>query len=192
MKFLYSFFFILSAALMLGSCTPITSKNQPGVNQAKFPKSMIGKFDLYYPEGLSPDGEPVGKVIITENTMTMTTENENTVTPLGDSLFLSTIGKNYYLCMGAAPSFSVFKVVMGKKELQFYTMSSEDFISKEDLEAYFKDVEEITTVNESEDENSEPTESVSYSVTIDDSKLEDFFNSSIPSKNPFILKKTKK
>ena len=192
MKFLYSFITILTAALMFGSCTPITSKNQPGVNQTKFPKSMIGKFDLYYPDGLSPDGGSVGTVIISENSMTMTTESENSVTPLGDSLFLSTIGKNYYLCMGAAPSFSVFKVVVGKKELKFYTMSSEEFITKEDLQKYFSDVEEITTVDESEDDSSEPVESVSYSVTIDDSKLEDFFSSSIPSKNPFILKKKAK
>lgn len=190
MKFIYSSILVIITTFMIGSCTPVTSKNRPGTNEASFPKSMIGTYELYYPETFNPDGKSAGTVTISEKELTINTDDNKSVTKLGDSLFLSKIGKTYYLCMGEAPEYNVMKVVPGKKELKFYTLSCQIFVAKEDLDKYFKDVEEVKTVEEGED--GETSESITYSVTIDDAKLEDYFNSALPLEDPFILKKAKK
>ena len=191
MRFLYSSILFAAITLMMASCTSVTSKNQPGTNQTSFPKEMMGTYELFYPEEFDPEGTSAGKVVISSNEMTMITEDNNSSSKLGDSLYLSKIGKTYYLCLGEKPALSVFKVVTGKKEIKFYSMYAEMFTTKEDIEKYFADVEEVKTVTEGE-EGTDPVESISYSVTIDDAKLEDYFNSGYASKDPFILKKAKK
>lgn len=191
MRIFYSSFLFAITTLFIASCTVITSRNQPGNNQTNFPKEMRGTYDFFYPEGFGMGSESLGKVIISKTEMKMDIDDKITVSSLGDSLFLSKIGAHYYLCMGAKPEFSVFQVEIGKKELKFYSMASEIFVDKENLQNYFSDVEEDITYSEDEEgQDSIPTST--FLVTINDSKLENYFKSEIPSKDPFILKKSKK
>lgn len=100
-------------------------------------------------------------------------------------MYVSTIGKTTYLSLGEQPYFTVFKVAYSGKDILLYPMYANQGTTKEQLEPYFSNVEEvIPEVVEGE----EPGD-VSYSVTIDDKKLDAYFKSDIPLKDPYRLKR---
>ncbi|MES2557081.1 MAG: hypothetical protein V4604_13075 [Bacteroidota bacterium] len=184
-----SFRFLTIGALALisfASCTIVTSTNIPGETATKFPKNLSGKYILEYPEELSMLAVEGSDTYITFKGDEMIIDNTDgqTIAKLGDSLFFSTIGKQQYLSFGVSPQINVFKVVKKGKDLQLFSMCG-DVTSSSDLTGFFSDVKEVAG---EVDENGEAGPS-SYEVTIDDKKLDGYFKSSIPMKEPFLLKK---
>lgn len=186
-----AFFLTGLLLLTLASCTPVTSTNMPGEKLDKIPKNLLGTFELQYPGDLAElTADPASKTYVTlkSDRIQMTDQNGDSETLLGDSLYFSKIGKQVYLSMGESPDFTVFKVVKKGKDIQLFCMYSESEINSDNLSPFFSNVTEI----EGEpDENGEPG-MVSYRVTIDNSKLDSYFKSDLPMKDPFILKKSSK
>lgn len=184
------YYFLLFAGLLLlnSSCTGVSSKNLPGTKVSSFPKKMIGEFEVVYPEdfaALMGGDEAKTYVTFTKNEMSFKNVEGETTTVIGDSLYVSTIGKTTYLSMGEQPYFTVFKVAYSGKDILLYPMYANQGTTKEQLEPYFSNVEEvIPEVVEGE----EPGD-VSYSVSIDDKKLDAYFKSDIPLKDPYRLKR---
>jgi hypothetical protein len=173
----------------MSSCTPVTSTNVPGKKVNNIPKDMRGKFELVYPESFSGLMEESGeKTFITFKADEMVTFSESeSVTKLNDSLFVSSIGKQWYISLGAEPELTVFKVVKKGKSFELYPMYSMESITADNLRPYFTDVKEIISEG---DENGEGVSS--FNVTIDDARLASYFDSELPSKEAFKLVKTKK
>jgi hypothetical protein len=173
-------------ALALTSCTVVTATNLPGKTSAKIPKNICGTYGLEYPgdlAALAGEGDDQTVVTLKSDRVLIQNTDGTTETMLGDSLFYSTIGKQGYLSLGAAPNLSVFKVVKSGKDVHLYSLCSEEYVTGDDLGKHFAKVEEIP---------GEPTESgeagtPSFLVTIDDKKLDSYFKSTIPMKDPFKL-----
>jgi hypothetical protein len=186
----YSTFFIALLLLLNTACTGVTSTNLPGKKTTSFPKKMIGEFEVIYPEdfaALIGDSEDAKTyVTFTKNVMTFKNIDGETSTDLGDSLYVSVIGKTTYLSMGEQPSFTIFKVGYSGKDILLYPMYANQGTTKEQLQPYFADVQEIMPEYV---EGEEPGD-VSFSVTIDDKKLDSYFKSDIPLKEPYRLKRT--
>jgi len=185
MNILRSCAFIGLVIVSLASCTVVTSTNVPGKKATKFPKAMLGKFELQYPESLSmlaSEGEPT-YVIFKADRMIIDNSEGQTTNMIGDSLFFSTIGKQQYLSLGVEPNISVFKIVKNGKNFDFFSMCSGEAVSLSDLEYYFSKVEEIPGEVDEEGEAG----ASSYSVTIDDAKLDGYFKSKLPMSEPFKL-----
>ncbi|MDH4473507.1 MAG: hypothetical protein QE487_12940 [Fluviicola sp.] len=183
-------FFTIGALVLiaLASCTIVTTTNIPGKTATKFPKNLNGKYVLEYPEALSMLAVEGADTHITfkGNEMIIDNAEGQTVAKLGDSLFFSTIGKQQYLSFGVSPQINVFKLVKTGSDIQLFSMCG-DVTSSDDLNSFFSNVKEIPG---EADENGEVGAS-SYEVTIEDDKLDDYFNSSVPMKEPFLLKKVK-
>ncbi|ASS47297.1 MAG: hypothetical protein A3D31_15750 [Candidatus Fluviicola riflensis] len=181
-------FFTIGALVLISitSCTIVTSTNVPGKTATKFPKNMSGKYILQYPEELSMLAVEGSDTYVTFKGDEMIVDNTDgqTITKLGDSLFFSTIGKQQYLSFGVSPQINVFKVVKNGKNIELFSMCG-DVTSSGDLTNFFSNVKEIPG---EVDENGD-TGAASYEVTIIDGKLNDYFESSIPMKEPFVLKK---
>lgn len=178
---------LFSAILVLiavSSCTPVTSVNVPGKQQQKFPKKMIGKYSIHFPESLSMFEGQVNGVEFKSSAMILETADEKNESKLGDSLFYSMIGKDMYLSIGSPGNYTVLKVVLKKKEIEMYSMYCSGELTTEQLNPYFKKVS-IIDEKTSEEEDKMP----SYLVEIDDAKLAEYFNGSLPMKEPIILKK---
>lgn len=173
-------------ALLLSSCTAITTTNIPGKKASKIPKNLLGKYTLQYPESFAALAEGnTATVTFLSDRMVVTDASGTTETMLGDSLFFSSIGKQWYISLGGEPSFTVLRIEKKEKNLQLFPMYIENLVTQEDLQKYFTKVEEVPG---EPDENGETGES-SFVVTIDDKKLDSFFRSGLPSGDPFILKK---
>jgi len=183
--------FIGLFTLLLSSCTPVTSTNLPGKKANEVPKAMRGKFELIYPEtfaGLMEESGEKTFVTFKADGLLMDSDEEK-MSKLNDSLFISSIGKQWYISLGAAPELNVFKVVKKGKSFELYPMYSMETITSDDLTPYFSNVKE--EVSEA-DENGEGGGVASFNVTIDDSKLDSYFKSALPSSEPFKLVKAKK
>lgn len=177
--------------IAFASCTNVSSTNVPGKKLSSFPKKMNGDFELILPEDFASifGGEDVKTYVSFKGTkMTLNNIEGETVTELGDSLYVSSIGKSYYLSMGEAPNYTVFKVVIAGKDLQLFPMYVDQGVTKEQLVPYFEKVEEI--MGEPAEDQTEGD--ISFSVTIKDDKLEDYFKSDLPLKDFYLLKRTKK
>lgn len=178
------FIYLACCLLSLASCTIVTSSNTPGKLQKAFPKKIIGEYEMKYPSSLETMAEGTGvssTVSISKTSISIKTGDEVTNLALNDSLFYSTIGKQGYLSLGTAPNFTVLRLVRNGSDLELYTMNGSGSLSKEDLTPFFKEVvEEIDR-----DENDEET--ISYKVTIDDAKLEKYFQSELVDKDPIRL-----
>jgi hypothetical protein len=176
--------FIGLVIISLASCTIVTSTNVPGKKATKFPKSLIGKYELQYPEALSMlAGEVPTYVTFKADRMIIDNTEGQTTNMIGDSLFLSTIGKQVYISLGVEPNISVFKIVKSGKNLELFSMCSSEGVTLSDLENYFSKVEEIPGEVDDEGEVGES----SYTVTIDDAKLDSYFKSKLPMSDPFKL-----
>lgn len=145
---------------------------------------MIGEYELKYPSSMEAMAETAGvssTVSISKTSISIKTGDEVTNLMLNDSIFYSTIGKQGYLSLGAAPNFTVLRIVRNGSNLELFTMNGGGSMSKDDLTPFFKEVtEEIDS-----DENGEET--ISYKVTIDDTKLEKYFQSELVDKDPIRL-----
>lgn len=176
--------------LALASCTVVTSTNLPGSKLDEIPKNLRGKYEVQYPGDLAElTADPDAKSYVTfkADRMVMTSKDGDSETMLGDSLFFTKIGKQIYISLGVAPDLTVFKVLKKGKDIQLFSMYSEEAIGTAELSPYFSKVEEIPG---EPDENGEPG-LPSYKVTIDDKKLASYFESGLSMQDPFILKKTK-
>lgn len=181
-------FFTISALVLisLASCTIVTTNKVPGKNVTKIPKNLLGKYTLEYPTSV---GEAVGsdsKTLVTIKATELIIDNgeERVTYKLGDSLHFSAIGEQQYLSLGAAPQINLFKLVKTGKNIHLFTMSC-SMTSSGDFNDFFTNVKEIPG---EPDENGNPG-FPSYEVTIDEEKLDDYFESDLPMKDPFILKK---
>jgi len=173
------------------SCTPVTSTNLPGKKLDAIPKNMRGKYELVYPGEIGAmmgDSDAKTIVTLTADEMIFNGVDGESVSKLNDSLFITKVGKQIYLSMGAAPEFNVCKVVKNGSTFEFYPMYSAEYITAEALAPYFSNVEEV--IGEPDEETGEPGMS-SFRVTIDEKKLDSYFKSEYPSKDPFKLVKTK-
>ena len=181
-----------SLALNLISCTVITATNVPGRKNESFPKDIIGNYEVEFPKDFAAimEGEEGNKMYITFKSKSIIIKDKEgeTETSLGDSLFFSMIGTNYYLSFGGEPELSIFKLVKKGKTILLYPMYARDDVTEEELLQFF-----TTAVSTSEpSDDSAGMSTSSYSVTIDESKLDAYFKSDIPLKEPYKLIKTKK
>lgn len=184
--------FILAVlALSVTSCVPVTSRNTPGKTLNEVPKTMKGKYELVYPSELGGlmEGEQTKTYVSfqSDGFVFHGEDGQDELSKLNDSLFISKIGKQLYISMGHAPDLTVLKVVKKGKDFELYPMYSSDMVTIEDLSQYFTDVEEV--LGESDEEGNEGISS--FVVTIKDDKLDDYFKSNIPSKDPFKLIRVK-
>jgi|GEM_PF-1193286 len=174
------------------SCTVVTVTNVPGRKNNSFPKDIIGNYEVEFPKDFAAimEGEEGNKMYITFNTNSIVIKDKEgeTTTNLGDSLYFSMIGTNYYLSFGGEPELSIFKLVKNKKSILLYPMYAREDVTEEELSHYFTSV--VSTSEASDDSVGMSTSS--FSVTIDESKLEAYFMSDIPLKEPYKLIKKKK
>lgn len=176
------FFFFLVLFATMASCTMITSKNLPGKSKSSFPKEMQGTYNFVYPETYASMMEGTQmEVVISESRLDMINTQGTSSMVLNDSIYLSTIKKDTYLSIGKAPALTVFKLVKVSTGYELYSMFTDGTASVEDLKPFFKDI--TAKQMDSEDESSDMV----YEVTIDDKKLNKYFNSKYPSKEPFKL-----
>lgn len=186
MKILKFLFFSASLILALSSCTIVTSTNVPGKNAKKFPKSLQGHYQLELGEDFAAFMGDENKMYVTlkSDRMVVNDGTTDTETLLGDSLFVSKIKKSYYLSMGAGTNYTVYKLKKEGNDVIMFPLFAQEGVTANDLKPFFKNVEEIPG---EVDENGEIGPS-SMSVTIEDGKLEDYFNSDLVMKEPFKLK----
>jgi len=174
------------------SCTVVTVTNVPGRKNNSFPKDIIGNYEVEFPKDFAAimEGEEGNKMYITFNTNSIVIKDKEgeTTTNLGDSLYFSMIGTNYYLSFGGEPELSIFKLVKNKQSILLYPMYAREDVTEEELSHYFTSI--VSTSEASDDSVGMSTSS--FSVTIDESKLEAYFMSDIPLKEPYKLIKKKK
>jgi hypothetical protein len=190
MKILKTIIYSAFVALALSSCTVVTSTNVPGKTVTSIPKTLLGHYQLILGEDFSAVLGEDYKMTITfkKDRMVINDGTSDSETMLGDSLFVSMVGKSYYLSMGAGDNYTVYKLKKEGKDLIMYSLFAEEGVTASDLIPFFKSVNE--TPGEV-DENGEVGAST-MSVTIDDSKIEDYFNSEVALKEPYRLKYLKK
>jgi len=183
-------YYIAGILFFLNSCTIITSTNTPGKAESVFPKFMIGKYELIYPEsfqGMMEGADMKTMIEIKSDELIMNSGEGDSHMKLNDSISVTKLGKQYYLCMGKAPVLNVFKVVKEGKNLVLHSMNAKAEVTADQLKPFFS---EVTTTTNTDEETGELTES--YSVTIDDSKIDSYYNSDIIHVEPFTLKRKKK
>lgn len=184
MNFLRFFAFAGILATAMASCTVITSTNVPGKKETKIPKSLLGKYRLEYPGDLASLTEGNETTVTFESDRVIVENAEgSSESILGDSLYYSTIKKQGYLSLGKEPNVSVFRVVKSGRDIHLFTLCASDYVSASDLQQYFLKVEEIPGEMSDEGEPGTP----SFVVTIDDQKLDAYYKSGIPMKDPFKL-----
>ncbi|MEY3236090.1 MAG: hypothetical protein RI883_191 [Bacteroidota bacterium] len=192
MKIARKIFMLGLITLSLISCTVITATNVPGRKNNSFPKDLIGNYEVGFPEDFAAimEGEEGSKMYITfkSNSIIIKDKEGETETALEDSLYFSMIGTNYYLSFGGEPELSIFKLVKSKKSILLYPMYAREDVTQEELSQFFTSV--VSTSESSDDSAGMSTSS--YSVTIDESKLDAYFKSDIPLKEPYKLIKKKK
>jgi len=149
---------------------------------------MLGKFELVYPselEAYMTEADKIEVEIKQKQLTTFDSKGEHTLA-LGDSVYFSKIGKDFYLSLQAAQSFHVFKVQYSGKNIELYSMAPQSGV--EGLEQYCEKIE-----NEDLDGNGEIDDDESLGmflkVTIKDAEIAKYFKSDIPIKTPFLLKR---
>lgn len=182
--------YITGLLIFLNSCTIITSTNAPGTPEKAFPKMMIGKYELIYPEsfqGMMEGADMKTLIEIKSDELIMNSGEGDSHMKLNDSISVTKLGKQYYLCMGKEPSLNVFKVIKKGKDLELHSMNAKEGVTVDQLKQFFS---QVTTNTDLDEETGELTES--YVVTIDDTKIDSYYNSDIIHKEPFTLKRRKK
>lgn len=181
----------LLISLIFISCTHIISSNFPGKEQKQLPASWVGKYDAKLPSFLqfffSGSSQKL-KVEITRNGLVWGTEDSTVSTyTTSDSLRFSETGGHKYISLhNSHNQYTVFRVKETAKGLELYGMSADEDIEQEQLIPYFKNVDLKVS-----DEDSVDTGIKLYEVEIDDSKLNSFFSSKIPAKDPIVLTRKK-
>ncbi len=192
MKSIFKLLGLGCVAFNLISCTVVTATKVPGRKNDAFPKEIIGNYEVVFPKDLAPimEGEEGNKMYIIFKTggIIIKDKEGETETILGDSLYYSMIGTSYYLSFGGEPELSIFKFVKKGKTILLYPMYAKEDVTETELSQFFTDV--VSTSEPSNDSAGMSTSS--YSVTIDESKLEAYFKSDIPLKEPYKLVRMKK
>lgn len=181
--------YITGFLIFLNSCTIITSTNAPGKPEKVFPKSMVGNYELIYPEsfqGMMEGTEMKTTVVIKSDELIMNSGEGDSHMKINDSISVNKLGKDYYLCMGKAPVLNVFKVLKKGKDLELHSMNAKEGVTADQLKPFFS---QVTTNADKDEETGEITES--YVVTIDDSKIDGYYKSDIIHVEPFTLKRKK-
>jgi hypothetical protein len=178
-------FWIASLLLVMTSCTMVTSKNIPGKRKSEFPKEMVGVYDLQYPESMSSlmDGAVGTKIEIKAKQLEMINSEGTNAMVLNDSIFLTTIKKDVYLCLGVEPNVTIFKMVKKGNDYELYGMWTDGNASLEDLKPFFTTIEAKPLETDDPEGNSD----VVIEVTVNEKKLGAYFKSKYPSKEPFKL-----
>ncbi|WP_300663512.1 hypothetical protein [Fluviicola sp.] len=182
--------YIAGMFFFLHSCTIVTSTNAPGKPEKTFPKSMIGSYELIYPEsfqGMMEGTEMKTTVRITPTELVTSNGEGDSHMKINDSISITKLGKQYYLCMGKEPALNVFKVIMKGKDLELHSMNAKSGVTAEQMQPFFSKVSTDSSVDE---ETGEITDS--YIVTIDDSKIDKYYASDLIHVEPFTLKRVKK
>ena len=182
--------YIAGFLIFLSSCTIITSTNAPGKAQKTFPKAMVGSYELIYPEsfqGMMEGAEMKTTVEIKSDELILNSGEGDSHMKINDSISVTKLGKQYYLCMGKAPVLNVFKVIKKGKDLELHSMNAKAEVTVEQLRPFFS---EVTTNSNLDEETGELTES--YVVKIDDKKIDSYYKSDIIHVEPFTLKRIKK
>ena len=181
--------FIAGILFLLNSCTIVTSTNSPGKAESKFPKSMIGNYELIYPEsfqGMMEGSNMKTTVQIKSDELIMDSGEGQSHLKINDSISVNKLGKQYYLCMGKAPVLNVFKIIKKGKDLELHAMNAKEGVTVEQMKPFFSEVKSNSDLDE---ETGEITES--YVVTIDDKKIDSYYKSDIIHVEPFTLKRVK-
>lgn len=181
--------YIAGILLFLNSCTIVTSTNAPGKPEKAFPKAMIGKYELIYPESFQGmmEGADMKTIIeIKSDELIMNSGEGDSHMKLNDSISVNKLGKQFYLCMGKEPALNVFKVIKKGKDWELHSMNAKEGVTADQLKPFFSNVSTNTDLDE---ETGELTES--YIVTIDDRKIDSYYKSDIIHIEPFTLKRTK-
>jgi hypothetical protein len=167
------------AIILFPSCTMILSTNYPGSSEKSLPKEWLGKYEVIttspFPEK-KDSAQPDKKYAIIESTrITWKTSDGDKIYSLNDSLRYSVMySQSRYLSLLMPQGlYAVFKVIKKADTLELYSMSSDDEPKKGELNKYFGKVEKI---KKGEDEY--------FKVTIIEKKLNAYFKSPIPSKEP--------
>lgn len=180
---------IAGLLIFLNSCTIITSTNAPGKAEKAFPKTMIGSYELVYPEsfqGMMEGAELKTTVTIKSDELIMNSGEGDSHMKINDSISVTKLGKQYYLCMGKAPVLNVFKVIKKGKDLELHSMNAKEGVTADQLRPFFS---QVTINSDVDEETGEITDS--YTVTIDDKKIDSYYKSDIIHKEPFMLKRQK-
>ncbi|AEA43919.1 hypothetical protein [Fluviicola taffensis] len=181
--------YIAGIILLLNSCTIVTSTNAPGKPEKAFPKSMIGSYELIYPEsfqGMMEGAEMKTTIEIKSDELIMNSGEGDSHMKINDSISINKLGKQYYLCMGRSPVLNVFKVVKKDKDFEFHSMNAKEGVTADQLRPFFS---EVTTTSDLDEETGEITDS--YTVKIDDKKIDSYYKSDIIHVEPFTLKRVK-
>ena len=174
------FFFLLAAFVCLFSCTNIVVQNQPAKGQEEFPDFMLGKFELVYPESFREllNGADAGETQIIEITakeMSFRTGDSIVRQVLNDSVAICKIKSDYYLSIGSEPDLTVFMVKKKETNMELFPMFCMSEVKESDLKKYFTNIKS--------DQEGE------FSVKVNPKKLKSYFDSGLPSKDPFLLKR---
>lgn len=181
--------YITGLLIFLNSCTIVTSTNAPGKPEKAFPKAMIGKYELIYPEsfqGMMEGADMKTIVQIKSDELIMNSGEGDSHMKLNDSISINKLGKQFYLCMGKEPSLNVFKVIKKGKDWELHSMNAKEGVTGDQLKPFFS---QVTINSDLDEETGEITES--YIVTIDDKKIDSYYKSDIIHIEPFTLKRTK-
>ena len=170
------------------SCTVITTTKVPGKQSNKFPKKMLGKFELSYPSELEMYMTETDKieVVIKQKALTTFDSKGEHKLILGDSVYFSKIGKDLYLSLQSAQSYHVFKVLYSGRDIELYSMAPNSGV--EGLEQYCEKIEN-EDLNGNGEIDEEESMGMFLKVTIKDAQMAKYFKSDIPIKAPFILKR---
>jgi hypothetical protein len=164
----------------------MTSTNIPGKQSNTVPKKLRGNYQLELPEDMAAfmGEEYKMSVMFNKKSLVVNDGYNDSEMKIGDSIFISLIGKTNYLTMGAAPNYSVFKMKKYDADIYLFPLFVEADTKAEQIQSYFTSALDVP---ESVDENGELS-SPSISVTINDSKLESFYGSPFCVKDSFKLK----
>lgn len=173
-------FFFLTAFICLFSCTNITVQNQPSKGMPEFPGFMQGKYELVYPEsfqelmnGAAVDQEQI--IEITAKEMSFRAGDSIVRQVLNDSVAVCKIKSEYYLTIGSEPELTVFRVKQKEANLELFPMFCMSDVNEDDLKKYFTNIKNV--------------EEGEFSVKVNPKKLKAYFESGLPSKDPFLLKR---
>lgn len=173
-------FLFLATLACLFSCTNITVQNQPSKGLEEFPDFMLGKYELVYPESFQElmntmDNQDSQTIEILSKEMSFRTGDSIVRQVLNDSVAICKVKSDYYLTIGIEPQLTVFMVKKKGTDLELFPMFCLSEVKEEDLKKYFTNIK-----SEQEGE---------FSVKVNPKKLKSYFESGLPSKDPFLLKR---
>ena len=177
------------AILTLASCTHVIATNYPGQAKTELPSSWKGTYSGKLPGYLQMFGGGAdssnSEIVIGHNFIIWTTPTSVSHYSTADSLKFSELNGHRYISLhNSHDQYTVFRVKQTKTGLELFGLTIDDDIEKEKLEPYFKKVELATS-------DDEETGIKLFQVTIDDKKLDSYYSSGLPSKEPMILTRKK-